>query len=126
MQQKTRHVKNLSNKGKIGEKLALRFLRQKGFKLIVNNYRIPGGEIDLVLQKDGILFFVEVKTRWTKNFGLAEEGLTIHQKKRLLKAIYTYLQSQKKIWSWRCDLVAIQFANSSQATIKHFTDIFTA
>ena len=38
--------------GKLGEDLALKFLQKKGYNLIRQNYRIPGGEIDLILKKN--------------------------------------------------------------------------
>jgi len=49
-------------KGRFGEELALHILESKfGFKLIRKNFRTPYGEIDLVMQGDGFVLFVEVK-----------------------------------------------------------------
>lgn len=47
--------------GSLGEKLAARFLREYGFKIIETNYRRKWGEIDIIAEKDDILHFVEVK-----------------------------------------------------------------
>ena len=49
--------------GLIGEMRASRYLRAKGYEIYSANYRSKSGEIDLIAEKDGVLCFVEVKTR---------------------------------------------------------------
>jgi len=49
--------------GKRGEKAAARYLREDGYTILERNYRAPGGEIDLVAFRDGMLGFVEVRAR---------------------------------------------------------------
>lgn len=48
--------------GDVGEAIAIRFLQEKGFSLVEQNYLKPFGEIDLVMKKGSEMFFVEVKT----------------------------------------------------------------
>lgn len=116
--------------GRQGEDLALKFLAKKGYAPVARNFFTRGGEIDLIVKKDGILVFVEVKTRWKFTFGAAEEALTYNKKKTLLRAIFTFLDGlrrpdgRKTFTRWRCDLVAIQFLNPHTAQIKHLTNIF--
>ncbi len=50
-------------KGKAGERRAEGFLRRRGFEVLARNYRRLSGEIDLIAKKDGVIYFVEVKTR---------------------------------------------------------------
>ncbi|MBU0667516.1 YraN family protein [Patescibacteria group bacterium] len=114
--------------GGLGEALALKYLLQKGYGLIKKNHFIRGGEIDLILKKDGILVFVEVKTRRSTAFGAPEGALTPLKKQKLLRAIRTYLMShpglaEHAIGPWRCDLIAIEIKGGT-AQIKHFTNIF--
>jgi len=61
--------------GKWGESLAADYLVEKGYTLVVTNFRTPDGEIDLVVQKDGELVFVEVKTRRNVRFGMPPQRL---------------------------------------------------
>jgi putative endonuclease len=110
--------------GSMGEKLALRHLEGKGYELITRNYFIRGGEIDLILKKNGILVFVEVKTRRSRRFGLAVEALTFTKKQKLLRAIKTYLDSIPGYAPWRADLITIDFTAANRANISHYQNIF--
>jgi len=51
--------------GRRGETLAAWFLRLKGYRILAQRFRTPGGEIDLVARRLGTLVFVEVKARRT-------------------------------------------------------------
>jgi putative endonuclease len=51
--------------GRQAEDLAVRFLEEKGFKIIQRNYYSPQGEIDIVAQEKDVLCFVEVRARST-------------------------------------------------------------
>ena len=49
--------------GMWGEVYTARYLRDNGYDIIAGNYRCRMGEIDIIAQKDGVVCFVEVKTR---------------------------------------------------------------
>jgi len=48
--------------GTIGEAVAERYLRAKGYNIRARNVRFPLGEIDIVAQKANVIHFFEVKT----------------------------------------------------------------
>ena len=75
--------------GAKAETLALKYLINKGFSFINRNYTIRGGEIDLIMQKNGIIYFVEVKARWHTKFGTAFQSLTATKKRHILRTIFT-------------------------------------
>src|SRR5580765_2652924 len=57
-------------RGARGEKLACRFLRRNGYKILYRNFKgRSGGEIDVVCRDRNTLVFVEVKTRTREDFG---------------------------------------------------------
>ncbi len=116
--------KNSRDLGILGEKLAVRHLTGKGYDLITRNYYIRGGEIDLIMQKNGILIFVEVKTRRNIDFGHAVEALTEAKKRNVLRAIHSYLKKLDGFVPWRADLIAIDFTATNRANIIHFQNIF--
>lgn len=54
-----------SDVGRLGEDIALQFFLERGFSVVDRNWRCRRGEIDLVLQKEEKLHFVEVKARFS-------------------------------------------------------------
>jgi putative endonuclease len=58
--------------GNIGEALAAKYLKSKGFIVIGQNYALPYGEIDLIAQKGGVIHFIEVKAVTCE---IAKEGV---------------------------------------------------
>lgn len=74
------------SKGQYGEELALRHLKQHGLKLLTRNYRCRFGEIDIVMQDQNTLVFVEVKYRRTQA-GFATTELVDYSKQK--KIIHT-------------------------------------
>lgn len=69
-------AKQKSKAGKLAEDYASHLLSSKGYKIIDRNFRSKFGEIDIVALRGGILFFIEVKARWSKRFGKPEEAVT--------------------------------------------------
>jgi len=79
--------------GNIGEYLAAKFLKERGFDIVETNYRKKWGEIDIVAEKNCILHFVEVKatvSRETSGYR-PEENIRLWKKQRMARAIKTYL-----------------------------------
>lgn len=101
--------------GNYGEQLACEYLKKLGFKILDRNYRIRGGEIDIVCQDKDYLVFVEVKTRYSHEYGLPKESITPWKIKALEKSALFYVQ--KIDWGdkgYRIDLVSVDFANDPQ------------
>ena len=59
-----------------GESLAINILQKNGYQILQRNFRCKIGEIDVIAIEQDVLVFVEVKARWTKEFGLPEEAIT--------------------------------------------------
>jgi hypothetical protein len=72
--------------GRWGEKRSEKFLKRKGFKTLTRNFSCKTGEIDLVMvDSDGMLVFVEVKTRANEDFSPSESAVTKAKKTRMLR-----------------------------------------
>lgn len=80
-------------KGKNSEDRAEAFLRERGFKILARNYRKIFGEVDLVVEKDGEIWFLEVKTV-NENFPPIEK---FDEKKigRMLKVANTFMEEKR-------------------------------
>lgn len=99
--------------GNRGEDLACLYLSLNGYKILERNYLIRGGEIDIVAQAKDVLVFVEVKARYSHQYGLPAEAITPFKIKALLKTAQFYIQ--KTNWgdrSYRFDLVSIDYSDS--------------
>ena len=87
------------NVGDIGENYATDLLTNSGFKVIERNYRTKAGEIDIIAIKDGVLHFVEVKTRNGDQYGYPSEAVTSTKQQRIKRAAEQYLQGRRMQWN---------------------------
>jgi len=113
--------------GKRGEKLAISYLKKRGYRILDKNFRCKIGEIDIVAENDGQIVFVEVKTRHNFNFGLPEEALNYFKRKRLSRLALFYLSNhhlQKK--PCRFDVVAILLEKEKPRDIHLIKNAFEA
>jgi putative endonuclease len=97
--------------GNKGEELACQYLKKQGYLILERNFRIRDGEIDIIAKDKNILVFVEVKTRYSHDFGLPIESITPWKIKFLLKSALFYLQKIR--WGdkpYRLDAVLIDYA----------------
>lgn len=80
-------------RGAIGEKLACRFLRREGCKILYRNFRgRSGGEIDVVCRDGDTLVFVEVKTRSREDFGRPFDAVNREKQKRISRGGLAWLR----------------------------------
>lgn len=78
--------------GAFGEQQAAEFLTQKGLRIIERNFRVKGGEIDLICRDGASTVFVEVRLRKNKDFGGAAASITPTKQRRLILAARLWLQ----------------------------------
>lgn len=110
--------------GDRGENLAARELRNKGYKIIVRNFRCPMGEVDIIARDGKTLVFVEVKTRGYDE-PTPEEQVNEHKMHQLTKCAKFYLgrygQPQPPA---RFDVVAIVWPTGKTPTLRHIENAF--
>lgn len=112
--------------GQWGEKRAERLLRGKGLKVLARNVFCKTGELDLVMvDTDGTLVFVEVKTRADEGFAPAEAAITAAKKRRLTRAVRYFLTCHDlQDRPCRFDVVTIVLASSGRPEIRHYENAF--
>ncbi len=81
----------VAERGAQAEQTAAAFLRGRGLRILVRNYRAPGGEIDLIAEDAGTLAFVEVRMRSGSRHGGALESIDRRKRRRILHAARHYL-----------------------------------
>ena len=116
--------------GNFGENIASEYLKNKGYKILDKNYlkelsAVSKGEIDIVVKRDKIISFVEVKTIAFAAGGgyLPEDKVDFRKQRQLIKLAQMWL-SEKKIpldSKWQIDVISIKVnLNSKKAKIMHF------
>ncbi len=83
-----------SSRGSAGEEYVCSYLSERGWTIAARNFRIRGGEIDIIAKKHDIIAFVEVKTR---KFGSLDNGLdAVDRNKRrfIIRAADRYLEQE--------------------------------
>ncbi len=101
--------------GRKGEDIARRRLEADEYKVLHANYRVGRLEIDLIAEKDGVLVFVEVRTRKGRGFGPPEESITPAKQSHLVDAAQAYLQAHGVTTrDWRIDVVVLNLGSNGR------------
>ncbi len=94
--------------GIFAERIAVWFLRFKGYKILEQRYKTYFGEIDIIAKKSNIIIFVEVKAR-KKDFNI-EEVLSLRQVERIKRAAEFFMMKNQKLQKcdWRFDFIEVR------------------
>lgn len=126
-----------SEVGRIGEDIAVEYLKNQGYRIVERNHRQTFGELDIVCQDpDRTLVFVEVKTM--RHFGdnleskeqiMPEDQMTKSKYLKTAKIAAAYAGFNPKLINekrgWRIDLLAILIGLRGECVnVKHYKNIF--
>jgi len=120
--------------GSLGESLVVKHLQSKGFNHLESNYRRKPGEIDLVLESNSKIHFVEVKTVSREMFAgvihetgkhTPEENVSLSKLRRIGKTVRIYLtEKASPDTEWQFDIAALYLdLKSKKAHIKFIKDV---
>ena len=111
--------------GNLGEQAACAALEAKGYQVLSRNYRVRGGELDIVCERDGTLVFCEVKTRTSAVFGIGEEAVTFAKQRRLRRLALEYLRREGvRAGEIRFNVIAVDVADGIVAQLRHLEAAF--
>lgn len=112
-------------RGMKGEKVAADYLQSKGYEIITRNYRCSLGEIDLIARREGLLVFVEVRSRWSGGFGSPEQSISVRKMNRLVDLANYYLSTElRREVPCRFDFIGIKFnRENGPESINHIAGI---
>ena len=113
-------------RGARGEKLACRFLKRSGYKILFRNFRgRTGGEIDIVCRDHDTLVFVEVKTRTREDFGRPLLAVDRAKQKRISRGALAWLRMlENPDILFRFDVVEVMIADGVQPRIELIKNAF--
>ncbi|MCP2520057.1 YraN family protein [Candidatus Aminicenantes bacterium AC-335-B20] len=127
MWKKKKDINNITphELGKMGEKVAEKYLKNKKIRIVERSFRAFGGEIDLIGYDGETLVFIEVKTRKGLDFGYPQEAVSIQKQKQLKKIAQGYIIKRKlENINCRFDVIGILFSSSGKPSIFHIKNAF--
>jgi putative endonuclease len=113
-------------RGARGEKLARRYLKRNGYKVLFRNFRGgSGGEIDVVCRDNDTLVFVEVKTRGREDFGRPFEAVDREKRKRISRGALAWLRMlDNPDILFRFDVVEVIIADDAKPRLELIKNAF--
>jgi len=110
--------------GRLGERLAEKFLKRNGCEILERNFYTRYGEIDLIVRDGEDLVFIEVKARTSNRYGYPEQAVDSRKVQNLFKAIQIYLRDKRLEEFWRLDVVSVELSQEARkANIRRFKDV---
>lgn len=110
--------------GKKGEILAYEYLKVRKYSILEQNYKYEKKEIDLIATKNGLLIFIEVKTRSHHLFGYPEEAVDETKQASIKEVALQYQLDHPQYLEVRFDIISITLPKNKAPEILHIKDAF--
>lgn len=106
--------------GQYGERLATRYLRERGMEIVERNWRCAEGEIDVVARDGTCLVICEVKTRGGLGVGDPVEAVTHDKVRRLRRLAAAYLRAHPApVPEVRIDVIGVLAERGRTPVVRH-------
>lgn len=96
--------------GKRGEQAAVQWMKDTGYEILARNWRYRRAEVDIIARKEGLLVFVEVKTRRSEHFGAPEVFVRERKQRFLGSAAAAYSSEIGHVGEIRFDVASVLFS----------------
>ncbi|ARF69900.1 YraN family protein [Paenibacillus larvae subsp. pulvifaciens] len=122
-QRETKKLDGRKALGKRGEEIAVRYLKEKGFQILAQNWRCRTGEVDIILlEEPRCLIFTEVRSRRvTGKFGSAAESINRRKQQQIRQTAlyYVYVHPPFSRYTIRFDVVTVEFFPEKEDPVIH-------
>ena len=110
--------------GKWGEDCAADYLQRKGYTIVERDWKSGHRDIDIIaVDEDGVVVFVEVKTRRNRVFGEPEESIDYWKLRNLQAAINHYVKYRHIDNDIRFDIITVVGTIGADPDIDHLIDV---
>lgn len=110
--------------GKIGEEAVCKYLIGHGYSIRARNYRIKGGEIDIIADNGDYIAFVEVKTRKPDSLVTGFDSINLRKRSLIIKTAAEYCRRYPNMLQPRFDVVQVIFDGSRICSIDYIKNAF--
>ncbi len=111
--------------GRLGERIACRYLMRQGFDLLARRYRTRAGEIDLIAFEGELLVFVEVKTRASTEYGDPFEFVDWQKQQKFRRAAEEFVAHHDLgHYAYRFDIVAVVAPGTGSEEVDLYRNAF--
>jgi putative endonuclease len=111
--------------GELGERIAERWLRRRGWRVVQRRFRSGHRDIDLVIERDGTIAFVEVKARRGPEFGGPVQAVNYRKRKQLERSAMVWIDRHgREAESYRFDVVGV-LLDGAEVRICHVENAFS-
>jgi putative endonuclease len=112
--------------GRRGERLAEEYFAAIGARVLERNFHVQYAEVDLILEHEGDLVAVEVKTRSALDLAAPEECVFASQLRRIVRGLTTYAQDNDLLeMPFRIDVVLIVMdVDAGVITFEHLKSVY--
>lgn len=110
--------------GELGERIAERWLRRRGWRIVQRRFRSGHRDIDLVVERDGTVAFIEVKARKGAEFGGPVQAVNYRKRKQLERSAMVWIDRHgQEAESYRFDVVGV-LLNGADVRVCHVENAF--
>ena len=110
--------------GRAGENAAAAVYERRGFHIVARNWRCRLGELDLIVERDGLLVFCEVKARRGSRFGGGYEAVTALKRRKLRQLAEIFFATARiPSGNVRFDVASVHIGPKG-ASVELFEDAF--
>jgi len=110
--------------GELGERVAERWLKRQGWRVLMRRFRSGHRDIDLVMERDGLVTFVEVKARRGSEFGEPVEAVGWRKQRELTRSALVWIDRHgRPCETYRFDVVGV-LVERERVRIRHVENAF--
>ena len=111
--------------GELGERIAERWLRERGWRVVQRRFRSGHRDIDLVVEQDGLIAFVEVKARHGDRFGDPVAAVNWKKQKELGRSARVWIDRHgRRGDAYRFDVFGV-LMDGKVVRVRHVPDAFS-
>ncbi|WP_405156290.1 YraN family protein [Paenibacillus sp. FSL K6-0108] len=114
-------------KGRLGEEAACGWLREHNYRILKRNWRCRSGEIDIVASHEGMIIFLEVRSRsGTGQYGTPQESVDVRKMQQVRATASVYLQMKGETnHQIRFDVIAVMLDKAGETvSVDHIINAF--